>query len=137
MAILGIETGKDPKVMEFMLESDKRLQSNNVVKNPYEGKIKKINSENDKESYAIVMTPIYPRFYLFGIILIILPMLFIGIRFSWWMLPGIILFSLGIFWSKIPVYLGILIGLRKQGYKGKVKIISNNEIIKRMLSCTS
>lgn len=133
MATLGIETETNIGVNVFMQQSNERLQNDNIVKNPFNGRIKKIYSNKGKDSYVIIMNPIYPRIYLIGLFLMVVPLFFTGFYVSWWLLPGAIIFSLGIFWSKIFVLLGLFIGLRKHGYKGKVKYLSNNEIIRRMV----
>lgn len=116
-----------------MNESDKRLQNPNITKNPFTGRIKEVTVNQFVKTYVVVMDPLYPPFYWFGLIGAIVPLFFTGIRFSLWLLPGLILFSTGIFWSSLFVYLGLRVGLYKKGYKGEIHKISRKELIRRMV----
>jgi hypothetical protein len=83
--------------------------------------------------YSILMEPIYFKVYYIGLILAVLPMFFKGMILTWLSLPGMVLFSLGIFWSKWFFYVILRLGLKKKGYQGKVKMLSNGKMLKTII----
>lgn len=133
MASFAIEFEKHELVPRYIDQTKERLKSPNIFKSPFTvgSKIRRINSANDKYAYAFVMTSVHPHYYMFGLLMFIIAFLLTGL--SWWTFPGAVIFSMGIFWTKWPLILGAIIGIKKYGYKGKYKIMSNNEIIKRIL----
>ena len=134
MAVFGVETDADTSVIKFMKESHDRLQSNNIVDNPFNGRIIRAKDNNTKKyTYVVIMQPIYPKIYLIGLFYIGIALLFTGMRLSLWQLPGIILYATGIFWSKIFIYSGLKMGLRKYGYRGKVRLLSATATLERVI----
>ena len=61
-------------------------------------------------------------------------LLYFFVGFSWWTLPGAILAGTGFFWTRAFIYITGYIALRKHGYKGKIKFITNSEVIRRIIS---
>ena len=130
MAQLGIEIDIDDKVIKYMTETHKRLQNDSLIHNPFVGKVKLIICQR-KAQYLIDMTPVYPKVYLGGVFLTVAPLLFWG--FGWWLSFGVCIMSLYFLWTKYFIYLALRLGLKKIGYKGKVKILTNEEIINSLL----
>lgn len=132
MAVFGIETDRHALVTKYINDTEHRLKSHNFVKNPFKGKVGRIDSIGDSSStYVLVVDPLYPPFYYIGFIAFVLAYSFTG--FSWWTFPGAVLSGTAFFWTKWPPVMGAYAGLRKTGYKGKFKVLSNSDIIRRML----
>lgn len=129
MSILVIEGDKNITLRSFLWDSHLRLQSNPFVN----GSIKKLEGE-DKDSYVLSIDPLIPRFYLIGPFMVAAVLFFTGLRLSWWLAPGIALTLSGFFWSTPFMYLGLRLGLRKQGYNGTVRRIRKDEGFKRVIN---
>lgn len=126
MSVLGVRTEKSGIVDRYMTETHDRLQNPNLISNPFNGGVKKI----EEGLYVIVSDPVYFPFYWIGLGIFVLTFLFTGL--SWFTFPGAVLFSLGFFWSKYFIFVGVFVGLRKYKYEGKIKMVSNADIIRRM-----
>lgn len=121
-----------------MLEIKEKLKDNHLIRNPFFGKVEYILSKHEigeslKDYYVMMLTPVYPQFFIFGYLLMFGAFVWRGFTLSWLMLPGLILASIGFFWSKYFFYPLFLKGLRRKAYKGKVKLISNTELIELFL----
>lgn len=107
-----------------MNETKARFKIPDMYKNPFYANLKKIGDE----IYIISIDPIYPPFYMAGFLGIMLAFAFTG--FSLWLIPGVAISSLGFFWATPFYYIFLRLGLRKKGYKGKVELIRNNDILR-------
>jgi len=126
MAIFAVETEKDIKANEFMELSNNRLQSSNLVTNPFNGGIKKIEG-NNKNTYLVYMQPIYPRLYIAGIFFLIITLVFTKFRLSLWLIPSILILCTGILWSGQFFYFILKKGLRKHGFTGAIKKLHSDD----------
>lgn len=115
--------------------SNKRLSQFDLVKNPYRGNIIRLGNtkDYDNDKYIIIMSPAFPRFYWVGGLWIALGLLFNGFTFSFWLIPGAILLSLGVLWSKWLIYIVLRVALRRKGYQDTIKIIHDKEVISSMV----
>lgn len=136
MAVFGIEADRKATVHVFMEQSNKRLQKNNLVANPFYGTIKQlpVRGTGKRVQYVIVMDPVYPRFYLSGILVILVAGMFTQFRLNWGMYAGVGILSLGFFWSRTFFYLMLSLGLKRAGYKGKVRLLNNPQVIRNMVN---
>ncbi len=136
MVIFGIELSRNKEAIKFMEETKQRLEDNgNIVTNPFYGTIKRLPLvRKDKDHYILIMDPVYIKFYKFGYFLLAGACIFIGFRLSPMYLPGIILSSTRFFWSRFFMYLGLFFGLKKKGYKGKVKLIRDSDSLRLMVN---
>src|SRR3972149_2389167 len=98
MAMFGLQTDKDRKVMDFQLEASSRLRNNNLLYNPFIGKIKAFRFKDDHIILLFDITPIYPNVSYIGW-LILSAMLFLIQSISLWMLIPIAIILTDIFWS--------------------------------------
>ena len=115
--------------------SRNRLKDINLITNPFEGTVKRLPLKlKDKDHYILVMDSMYPKFYQAGYYFLVMMFFIIGFRWSKWYLPGLILISLGLFWSRFFMYLGLFFGLKKAGYKGKVKLLRDSTSLRDMLN---
>jgi len=134
MATFGFKTNNSEIVDKFVLDTQKRMTVENFVKNPFKGKIKKIDTLGNESYYGVSMTPIYPQFFWVGLLLIFVQMWFNGFTITWWLLPGTIIFLLGIFYTADFYYFMLRKGIRKIGYKEKISRISKSEVITLLLN---
>ena len=121
MALIFVELEQEKEALNFLNRFKANTSEINMVSNPFTSH-SKIKEFKDKLMFAVDITPVYPPAYLFGLI----PFgfgLFFGI--NWLMIAGITLFwVIGFFWTDIFYKIMLLIGLRKNGYKSKVRFIS-------------
>ncbi len=135
MVIFGIELDRNKESIAFMEETKKRLADNNPITNPFYGTVKKLPlSKEKKNNYVLVMDPVYIRFYNIGYFLLAGAFIFTGLKLSIRYLPGLILLSTSFFWSRFFMYLGLFFGLKKAGYKGKVKLLRDSTTLRNMLN---
>ena len=130
--IFGVVGELDDNLEQFMQATDNRLKNNNMLVNPFRGKIISFNlnttTKELKTGYAIYIKPLYFNFSYYGWLMALGVYLIWGI--SWFMLPGIIIGALGIFWSKFFYYIMLKLGAKKSGYNGELKFISAEKILK-------
>lgn len=126
MAVFSVKVNRSKIVDEFVSQVSARLLLPNVVKNPFEGKIK-VFPKDDKELIVVSLKPIYPSIWLVGLVFIV-PCL---VWFSWWLfVPGLIFFCLSFFWSSPFFYIIFYRGLRRSGYKGSIKLLSHDNSLR-------
>jgi hypothetical protein len=131
MAIIGLEADKNIGLNIFMRQTEKRLKEMPLL----DGKILRIPLDN-RDDYVLIIDPLFPKFYLMGLLMIFITLYFTGPRLTAWLLPGFAVFAGGVFWSK-PFFMLILwIALRKKKYKGKIKFVTNNKVIRKMVEHT-
>ena len=133
MAAFGIKTKRNVIVDKFMEETKERLEGNNFVKNPFFGKTKLIGSDEEFDYWAVVMRPVYPPFYWYGL-LGALGLITILQGWTNWAILPLLLFASGIFYNGAFFSFMLRIGLRKAGYTGVLKILGKEEVINRIIS---
>lgn len=135
MVIFGIELSRTKEAIKFMKETNDRLQSTNPVTNPFYGSIKRIPlKKKDKDHYVLVMDPVYPKLYYMGYFLLPGAFIFAGLRLSVAYLPGLFLTLTRFCWSRFFMYLFLALGLKKAGYKGKVKLIKDSTSLRTLIN---
>jgi hypothetical protein len=135
MAICSILTENNIDVVDYNRESNIRLNKTNIVKNPFVGRIYTLDVIQQKDKLKLLniidMQPLYPNVSYYGFL----------IAFGVWFIfgyniivtLGILMGCLGIFWTSYIWALFYYIGLKKKGYNGYFKIISNSESLKLVL----
>jgi hypothetical protein len=131
MAILGVMLQDCDVTHSFIVNTDKKLQEDNVLTNPFRGGIKSFLQENNKVLAVLDIAPIYPNFSILGWLYTLIFFYFFG--FSLLLIPGLIVILLSIFWSRYFFILFVYLGLKKLGYKNKIKLISNEEALRRII----
>ncbi len=141
MVIFGIELERTKEAIRFMDETKQRLTKNtNLVTNPFYGTIKRLQLQTTKydkyvkDHYVLVMDPVHIKFYKIGFFLIAGAFFFKGFQLSYAYLPGLILLASSFFWSRFFMYLGLFFGLKKAGYKGRVKLLRDSTTLRDMLN---
>ena len=131
MAIVGLETAKDPKAAGcFAKIVLKSASEEGMVKNPFNIS-HKLKVLEDKLFFVLDIEPVYPPVFLFGFILLIPFIIFKW--FNFWLIAPLGLISIGFFWSDSFFIIMNIIALKKNGYKGEVKILTKTKIIKRLI----
>lgn len=126
MVVFGIELFHDKISNKFIDQTKRRLKSNDILKNPFKGNIK-----YRYNNIIIEMTPIYPNITLLALFIIV-PIILFG--WSYWLLLFSFPFLLvGFFRSKYGMFVGFYIGLRKQGYEHRIRLLKDQELIKVLL----
>jgi len=110
------------------------LQRENLLKNPFKGGVYMVKETSEHIYYTIVADSIYPPFYLWAIPMFIVTLFFTGLQWSMWYLPSLLLFSTGILYTYVPLYVTLLFGLKKVGYTQELKLLSLSNVIRLMVS---
>lgn len=125
MVLFGLETEKSEKVLKWFSQTQKRGDSENMVKNPFKVKMKFFIDE--KTLLAINIEPLYPNVPILGWITLIGMYFLFGLK--WYLVFPFFIGCLVIFWSTPFYYIMAVRGIRKAGYKGPIKFASKKRII--------
>jgi len=128
MVIFAFETEESVELLRFIYETNVRLEEKNLVKNPFEGKIHTLIPN----TYIVRMEPVYPKFYLFGLLAFMVTVFFAR---SWvWYIPSLAILSTYFLWSRYFYYIFIILGSRKAGHKNRLKLITGQETLSRLIN---
>lgn len=132
MPVFAIKTDHREIVKCFIEDTNKRLDSKEITKNPFKGKIVRVKNYDCKlpDYYLVDLEPLYPPFYLGGLFAVMINIVFYR---AWLLWAGIIVFSLGFFWSKWFFFIMLRLGLRKAGYPGPVNLVKDKDAIKTIM----
>lgn len=130
MSIISFVTEKDQEVEDWVKATKERGKEKSLLKNPFHWKFKTFKL---KDEFVVVMEgrPVFFNFSIFGWVSAILIVLVWG--FSGWVIPFLIIGALGFFWTGNFLYFGVVIALKKRGYKGRVRRLRHAELIKRVV----
>jgi hypothetical protein len=120
---------KKHKLLEtFVKESDKRFKGKDFFKNPF--KNAGIKSLLSPETYVVYLEHGYINPSIAIGFLSIAANIFLSI---WVSVPLFILFLfISFMFSKYGIYAGLVYGLRKKGYKGKINLLKQKELGKKV-----
>lgn len=128
MASFGVEIEEKKEVIDFVIATNKRLQDGRILNNPFHGRILNLG-----DALAVSMRPIYFNIPLVAAFFIGIPCsVFWGFR-PFWMIPVAFFLCASLLWSRFFFFAFMFLGLRKAGYKGKYKLLSNPETIRRLI----
>lgn len=128
MAIFGLELRNSKPLTIFIDKTNIRLQENHMVKNPFYGEAKIYDG-----FIVVEIRPVYMNPFILGLFVFLGPLVITNFKISWWLLPGLLLILSSIFWTSYFYIFMFMLGLRKEGYKGKVKLINDQETLRRLL----
>jgi len=126
MSFFGLTVENNKQVDLFVEDMNNKLKSPDMFQNPFKGFIKKIGK---KEPYLLIyldllwFNPIYPTIFL-TIALFIAS----GFSLNFWFLILIPLWLGCFMFTKSFLVLATRFTLRKKGYEGKIKTLSNTEL---------
>lgn len=124
MVIFGIET--EDEIDSYISKTNERLVENLLV----HGEAKALEEKN---TYAIDVSIRFPKIHYFGFMLLFGGLYLTHLTWKWYLWIPIVLSSLCFFYTKTYNYMVFRIGLRKHGYDGKVRLLKDQEFIKRLL----
>ena len=130
MAIFALIIDRCATSSKFLEETELRLKSANMMKNPFIAKIKRILIENNKELIIFSISVIYPNYSIFGWFIAI-PIFFIW-GFNLFFYLGIALGCLGIFWRKEFYIFMLKKGLKKAGYTARIDTLTIEEAFNKI-----
>jgi len=128
MAYLGLEVEETEAIDKYFMEVKERLKSNDVARNPFNGCLFKIKER--KALYIIVMSPLWPRFYITGVLPLLLGLV---LNIEWIIIGGLLILSMAFFWSNTFIYLMLKMGLRKKHIRTKLKKVKTDELLTRLI----
>lgn len=134
MVVFGVLTERNDAVASYVSTTNAKLKEANMLLNPFEGDVRLVKQEKGDDLHIVNISPLYFNFTIFGWLFVLMIFFFNKWHWSWLMIPGIALGCLSIFWMKMFYIFIYKKGLRKTGYKGNIKIISNEEVI-NLLGC--
>jgi len=130
MAILTTKLKETEQVALFFEKTKQRIKSNNLVKNPFEGDVAKL--ERGIESIYIVK--IEPVYFPFPVLLLVPSAVILFIfGWTWWVTIPLAMSCLSFFWSDSFFKMMLKKGLRKAGVKQPVTFMKNTETIKEVV----
>lgn len=125
MVIFGVCKGSLKSLDKYVLEVKGRLEQPVFFKNPFIGGV-----VSNKGLWIINIKPLYPNFSIYGLLGFIVTFVVTNFKLSWWLLPSLIIFGLGFFWSGLFFRLMFKLGLRKKGIR--TKIYYESEILEKV-----
>lgn len=129
MAFFGVEVEESKDLDLFIEETNKRFEGNNLVYNPFNARI--IRREN---KLFVYICPVYFNYPKLAFLFTSIGYLgFVGLKFSYWLIPPIIFLCLNVFWVGYFYFLIMKWGSRKKGYKGMFKYISKDEFARELI----
>ena len=135
MAIVSVLTDTDAIVDNYITSIKERLQSNSVLLNPFKSSFRTelvhYNETTLCQLNLMSIEPVYPNVTIFGWIAAITTYWIWG--WSGWIIPFIIIGLLGVFWSKYFYTLIFWLGLRKEGYTGRFRILTADGALDKLL----
>jgi len=132
MTLLNIRVVDNISTRDYFKDMSYRAKGLNWIKNPFHFFIKDFPIDDiHYRLYIISIECIYPNVSYAGYPILIGSYYVWGINwFSWF---GIALILSGFFWSKYFYYFMLTLGLRKEGVRSKVKLLSDNKVLKWIL----
>ena len=130
MAIFGVTVEHEAAAVLFFSKVNKRLGVEDMVKNPFEGRILQV----ERGFYVVDMKPIYPNMSWVFALPGFLGLLILG-HLVWWVLLSFSIWGLfGFFWSRFFFFLMLWVGLRKVGYRGRVRLLRGDETLRGVMN---
>ena len=128
MAVFGVLLKKDNKAKAFFEMVNNKLENLTLVENPFIARIIEVKEKKDGLTlYIIIMKPIYFNFCVFGWIVALTSTIFLGV--NWLLIPSILLGLGSIFWMSRFYYYILKLGLKKNGFQGKLRYITPKDIL--------
>lgn len=127
----AVVTEKDIKVIKYIKDTQKRLKSDDLVKNPFKATVKVIKNDDNNITTLFNMVPIWPNFPPIVALIMTVGLLMVSAS-PWLFIIPLVFLALGFFWTDTFYYAIFKTGLKKAGYEGHVKKIKTNEIIEIM-----
>ena len=134
--IFGVLIDHDKAVSNYIEYINEKLQSNNLIKNPFNDSMVKevdITVNNKIKTLAIFnFKIIYPNIPIFFIIPLVVIYYFWG--FTLWLIIPALFLSLSLLWTKYFYYIIFKLGLKKNAGKFKTKLLTSKYTLELLLN---
>jgi hypothetical protein len=125
MAFVAAKVKNELTAQIYFDELALKLKNPLIVENPFKGSLR-VYKRKDDLVVSLRIEPVYPPVWwasaFFLIPCFVWP--------SWWLAaPGLMLLSLGFFWSPPFFFLMFFLGLRKKGYQGPIRWLSSSDVL--------
>lgn len=127
MARFAVSVEECRESRDFFAKTSQRLKSREILRNPFLGGVKRVQ----RGVFVVEMTALYPNFAIWGLGMIVASLVFFGV--GWTQIPGIMVSLTGLPRSSWVLYAGLVRGLRREGYQGKVAYLRKNEVLRRWM----
>lgn len=135
MAIIGIRLDDTSEARAFAEYVRVKLSDENLLYNPFRGYIRELRPDAPGLlDLVISITPVYPRLYILGFIILAAAFIFTLGNPGFLVIPGIILSLPAVLYNGEFYRLVFRWGLKKKGYKGRVKRITKDDIVNHLFS---
>lgn len=132
MAFFGFDLEKCKPVEDYLAKFNKTMEDSNLVRNPFNGEALLLDN-----SFIVSISPVYFNYpFIGGFFIGLASFLLNGFSFTWGYVVAMVFFLFSLLWSSLFYSFVCRMGLRKNGYKGKLKRLSNNDIVRRLLNGT-
>ena len=124
MVVFGTNIEDDP--VDLMRKVDLRLSFGGLVKSPFIGNVRRW----DTSFYVLNLQPIYPDPSILGWVLLIGNALTFNV---WWAyIPSGLIVLASLFWSRLFFFTLLYVMVRKAGHKGKIKLLGDQQTLRRV-----
>lgn len=132
--IFGVETKRTPEAVEFFETAASRASGPGLHEYFAKWRIIEISVENgDEVGYGVSVSSAFPDAWKIAAAIAFLPMLWTGLKITWWIAPGAAMFALSFLASSYFRYLTMKIGLERYGHTESVKRINESEVMDRLI----
>jgi len=133
MVVFGVVVDDCPAVRAYAALLNKRVADDNLVKNPFVGRVVGYNIGDKKRLLAVSIRPIYFNFSVFGWVVAAMYYMIWGWN-PYAFVPAVMLGCMGFFWTASFYRLIMRIGLRRNKYRGKVRAVGAGKALEMVLS---
>lgn len=125
----------DPDAMYFVEQSSKRASGPGLHEFfaqwiVYEHEHDEVN---DERTVVVGVKSKFPEAWKIATAMVALPFILVGLAWTAWMIPGIVILGMSFFASGTFRYWVFRIGLRRYGYEGKIKKLSVEDILAELM----
>ena len=130
MTVLSLRVEANQDSSKYFRLFARKTEERSMIKNPF--KIGMLMIKHEKERLILLdIEPVWPRFWLFGFLLFFAALILAG--WSWWLLPGVVLLLPGLLWTPLFYYLMLLAGKKKNGLRFRMKLLSPETALRRVI----
>ena len=125
MAVFGVILDNNHAVKKYIKGIKDRVEYLSFIENPFI-----FNIINKGDLYIIIIKPLYFNFCMFGWLIVLSMLIFIG--WSYWLIPPVLLGLGSVFWWSRFYYYMFKLGLKKNGYRGKLRYLTARDILENI-----
>lgn len=131
MAVFGVQMYNTKEATKYFFDTKERASNTDMLKNPFRASYKLLPVNEAEFMVVADMQPVYPNI-IWVSPLILGGVLFTGISPAFALIAVPFIFG-GFLHTSHAMFLGFRTGARKAGYKGKMKLVKKDDIIRRLM----